>query len=307
MKILVTGGAGFIGSHLTERLLAEGHAVRVLDNLSTGKRENLPSHRRLEFVEGDVRAQDEMAAVSGVDAIYHLAAVSSVQASIEDPRGTHESNFVGTLNLLEAARRHGVRRFLYASSAAVYGDNVDLPVSEEATAKPLSPYAADKLAGEHYLDFYGRKYGLAGTAFRFFNIYGPRQDPSSPYSGVISIFVDRLRENRFVTLFGDGRQTRDFVYVGDLAELLTSALSNEGAVGQVLNVGRGVECSLLELLAELEKLVGRQIERRHEPARVGDIRHSRARVARLRQIFGRVPPTSIGVGLASLLVPAETA
>lgn len=302
MRILVTGGAGFIGSHLTERLLGEGHRVRVLDNLSTGKRENLPSHPGLEFVEGDIRAQDDaMEAVSGIDAVYHLAAVASVQASVDDPRGTHESNFVGTLNLLEAARRHRVQRFLYASSAAVYGDNADLPVGEEATTKPLSPYAADKLAGEHYLDFYGRKFGLAGTAFRFFNIYGPRQDPSSPYSGVISIFVDRMRQGRPVTIYGDGRQTRDFVYVGDLAELLASALMSEEAVGQVLNVGRGVECSLLELLAELEKLGGRSIERQHEAARTGDIRHSRARVARLRQVFGRVPQTPIGAGLARLL------
>jgi UDP-glucose 4-epimerase len=306
MRILVTGGAGFIGSHLAERLLQDGHEVRVLDNLSTGRRENLPTHPRLEFVEGDIRATGAMSAVAGIDAIYHLAAVASVQASVEDPRGTHETNFVGTLNLLEAARQHGVRRFIYASSAAVYGDTADLPVSEEAITKPLSPYAADKLAGEHYLDFYGRKYGFAGTAFRFFNIYGPRQDPSSPYSGVISVFVDRMRENRAVTVFGDGRQTRDFVYVGDLAELLASALSNEHAVGQVLNVGRGVECSLLELLTELEKLGGKRIERRHEPARTGDIRHSRARVAHLRQVFGHVPQTAIGAGLAKLLAGSTT-
>lgn len=307
MRILVTGGAGFIGSHLAERLLADGHEVRVLDNLSTGRRENLPAHPRLEFVEGDIRAPDAAAAVSGTHAIYHLAAVASVQASVDDPRGTHESNFVGTLNLLEAARVHGVRRFLYASSAAVYGDSAELPVSEEATTRPLSPYAADKLAGEHYLDFYGRKYGLAGTAFRFFNIYGPRQDPTSPYSGVISIFVERMRQDLPVTIFGDGRQTRDFVYVGDLADLLATALMNERSIGQVLNVGRGVEYSLLELLAELEKLHGRPIERRHEAARVGDIRHSRARVARLRQIFGRVPQTPIGAGLAQLLARADAA
>lgn len=307
MKLLVTGGAGFIGSHLTERLLTEGHAVRVLDNLSTGRRENLPSDPKLEFVEGDIRGPAATNAVAGVEAIYHLAAVASVQASVEDPRGTHESNFTGTLNLLEAARQHHVRRFIYASSAAVYGDNAELPVSEEATPRPLTPYAADKLAGEHYLGFYGRKYGLAGTAFRFFNVYGPRQDPSSPYSGVISIFVDRMRQNRAVTIFGDGRQTRDFVYVGDLAELLGSALTNQDSFGQVLNVGRGVECSLLELLAELEKLVGKSIERRHEPARIGDIRHSRARVAHLRQVFGRVPQTPIGAGLARLLAPANAA
>lgn len=301
MHILITGGAGFIGSHLTERLLAEGHAVRILDNLSTGRRENLPSHLRLEFVEGDIRTKDAMAVVSGVDAIYHLAAVASVQASVDDPLGTHETNLVGTLNLLEAARRHGVRRLVYASSAAVYGNTAELPVSERAATRPLTPYAADKLAGEHYVDFYARTHGVAATAFRFFNIYGPRQDPSSPYSGVISIFVDRMRRNLPVTIFGDGQQTRDFVYVGDLAEFLGLVLSNKHAVGQVLNVGRGIECSLLELLGELEKLAGRGIERRHEPARAGDIRRSRAEVTRLRQVFGRLPHTPIGTGLAKLL------
>lgn len=307
MRILVTGGAGFIGSHLTDRLLADGHEVRVLDNLSTGKRENLPAHATLTLVEGDIRDRDAMEAVSGMDAIYHLAAVASVQASVEDPRGTHESNFVGTLNLLEAARRYHVRRLVYASSAAVYGDTTELPVGEDAPTRPLTPYAADKLAGEHYLSFYGRKHGLAGTAFRFFNIYGPRQDPSSPYSGVISIFVERMRQKLPVTIFGDGQQTRDFVFVGDLAELLVSALNHEPAFGQVINVGRGVECSLLELLAELEKLAGAPIERRHEPERIGDIRQSRARVARLREVFGGVPQTPIGTGLARLLAATEGA
>lgn len=302
MRVLVTGGAGFIGSHLTERLLAEGEQVRVLDNLSTGKRANLPSHPDLEFVQGDIRATgDVLAAVAGCDAIVHLAAVASVQASIDDPVGTHASNFVGTLNLLEAARTLGVQRFLYASSAAVYGDTAELPVREDAVLKPLSPYAADKLASEHYLFFYAHKYGLLATAFRFFNIYGPRQDPASPYSGVISIFVDCARRNRPVAVFGDGTQTRDFVYVADLTEVLSLSLRSARTAGHAINVGRGMECSLLDILREIERSTGKTIERHHEPQRVGDIHKSCANVARLQHLLQRVPQMPLGAGLQLLL------
>lgn len=303
MKVLVTGGAGFIGSHLVDALLAAGSRVRVLDNLSTGKRANLSmSHPHLELAVGDIRDRSAVRdAVAGTDAIVHLAAVASVQASVDDPLGTHETNMGGTLNLLEAARHGGIRRVIYASSAAVYGDTTELPVAENSRLNPLSPYAADKLSGEHYLDFYGRKFGIAGTAFRFFNIYGPRQDPSSPYSGVISIFVERLRERRPVTIFGDGRQTRDFVYVGDLVEILERSLGHTAFAGQIMNVGRGVECSLLQLLDELERLVGVAIERQHAPARVGDIVRSRAAVDRLRTANGRLPKTELNAGLARLL------
>jgi len=302
MKLLVTGGAGFIGSHLVERLLAGGEGVRVLDNLSTGKRGNLPSHPALEFLEGDIRDRTTVdAAVAGVDAIVHLAAVASVQASVDDPVGTHATNFDGTLNLLEAARHAGVMRFLFASSAAIYGDNAQIPVSEDLAPNPLTPYAADKLAGEHYLSFYHRKFGLRTTAFRFFNIYGPRQDPSSPYSGVISIFVERLGAGLPVTIFGDGQQTRDFVYVGDLADLLVRAVGESGTVGAVVNVGRGVEYSLLELLTTLERVSGRALECRQEAARVGDILRSCADTRRLATLLGFVPVTTMEAGLAELL------
>jgi UDP-glucose 4-epimerase len=236
-----------------------------------------------------------------MQAIVHLAAVASVQASIDDPIGTHRVNLDGTLHLLEAARRHGVQRFVYASSAAVYGDVAELPVTEETTPRPLSPYAADKLGGEHYVQFYHRQYGLAATSFRFFNIYGPRQDPSSPYSGVISVFTDRLRNGMPVTIYGDGRQSRDFVYVGDLAEILFRSLDSPATVGEIVNIGRGVECSLLGLLAELERLAGRSIERRHEPPRAGDILRSCADVRRLRRLMGTVPGTPLGEGLDRLL------
>src|SRR3990170_3898667 len=226
MNLLITGGAGFIGSHLVEHMLAAGNTVRVLDNLSTGKRENLPAHSRLEFVLGDIRDRGlVLECVRDVQAIIHLAAVGSVQASVDDPTGTHATNFDGTLHLLEAARQEHVRRFLYASSASVYGDNTRLPLVEEEGLNPLSPYAADKLAGEYYLRFYHAKFGIETTAFRFFNIFGPRQDPSSPYSGVISIFIERVSRGEPVTIFGDGRQTRDFVYVGDLVKLLVQAVT----------------------------------------------------------------------------------
>lgn len=302
MKVLITGGAGFIGSHLAEHLLTAGHSVRILDNLSTGKRENLQTHPQLDFMMGDIRDPALVSEVAlGVDAIVHLAAVASVQASVDDPTGTHETNFDGTLYLLEAARKNNIRRFLYASSAAVYGDNTRLPLPEEEPPNPLSPYAADKLAGEYYLRFYHAKFGLETTAFRFFNIYGPRQDPSSPYSGVISIFIDRIRQRKAVTLFGNGHQTRDFVYVGDLAALLVQALGRPETIGQTINVGRGKQCSLLELLETLEQLAGRPIERHFEAARLGDIVHSRADIVKLVRFFGNAPATDMAVGLNAIL------
>lgn len=302
MKILITGGAGFIGSHLTEHLLAAGNSVRVLDNLSTGKRGNLPAHPLLEFVLGDIRDKQLVTETArGMQAIVHLAAVASVQASVDDPTGTHETNFDGTLYLLEAARKENIRRFLYASSAAVYGDNTRLPLIEDEILNPLSPYAADKLAGEYYLRFYHAKFGIETTAFRFFNIFGPRQDPSSPYSGVISIFIERVSRGEPVTVFGDGRQTRDFVYVGDLAQLLVQALSSRQTAGQVINVGRGKQCSLLELLDALEKLTGKPVERRFAVARLGDIVHSRADTSRLVRLLGKVPETDIITGLGEIL------
>lgn len=305
MTILVTGGLGFIGSHLVDRLLRAGHSLRVLDNLSTGKRENLAPHSQLEVIVGDIRDEATVrSAVHGVSAIYHLAAVASVQASIDDPVGTHGANLVGTLNLLEAGRQAGATRFIYASSAAIYGDTTTLPITEATTPRPLSPYAADKLAGEHYLQFYAAKHGMRTTAFRFFNIYGPRQDPSSPYSGVISIFVNRALAGLPVTVFGDGRQTRDFVYVGDLVEILFAALSNEKLAGQTMNVGRGVECTLLELLAGLEAAVGKPIQCQHAPARIGDIAKSCADVTKLKTLLGWSPSTELAIGL-SRLVAAE--
>lgn len=303
MRILITGGAGFIGSHLVERALELGHRVRVLDNLSSGKRENLPfAHRNLEFVQGDVRdlstVQD---CTARCDAVVHLAAVASVQASVEDPVGTHASNLDGTLHVLEAAGRSGVKRLLYASSAAVYGDSGRPPLTEDMAPNPLSPYAVDKIAGEYYAQHYARRHALNVTAFRFFNVYGPRQDPSSPYSGVISVFLERLQRGQPLWVYGDGEQTRDFVFVGDLMEVLLRALARSDLSGVVINAGCGVERSVLSLIATLERLAARTVVRVHRESRVGDVRRSCADISRLQRALGYVPTTPLEAGLSVLM------
>ncbi|TWC36230.1 UDP-glucose 4-epimerase [Pseudomonas sp. SJZ079] len=302
--VLVTGGAGFIGSHLVDALLAQGHAVRVLDNLSMGRRGNLPlEHPRLQLIEGDVAdAALVLEAVAGCSAVVHLAAVASVQASVHDPVSTHQSNFVGTLNVCEAMRQHGVRRVLFASSAAVYGNNGEGQAIDEEIAKaPLTPYAVDKLASEQYLDFYRRQHGLEPAIFRFFNIFGPRQDPSSPYSGVISIFTARAQQGLPISVFGDGEQTRDFLYIADLVDLLLQALTAPQAVVGAVNVGWNQSISLNRLLAEIGSLFGGLPAVSYLPPRPGDIRHSRANNQRLLEHYRLPPPTSIRVGLQQLL------
>ncbi len=302
--ILVTGGAGFIGSNLVDALVARGYAVRVLDNLSTGKRSNLPNAASVELIEGDVAdAQVVQRAVRGVRAVVHLAAVASVQASVDDPVGTHQSNLVGTLNLCEAMREEGIRRVVFASSAAVYGNNGEgQPIDEDTPKAPLTPYAADKLASEHYLDFYRRQHGLEPVIFRFFNIFGPRQDPSSPYSGVISIFTERAQKELPIAVFGDGEQTRDFLYVGDLVEVLVQALECDEVEAGAINVGLNRATSLNELLASIGDVLGGLPPVSYQAARSGDIRHSRANNARLLQCFRLPEPaTDMRSGLAKLL------
>jgi len=302
--ILVTGGAGFIGSNLVDALVARGYAVRVLDNLSTGKRSNLSDAAGVELIEGDVAdAQVVRRAVRGVRAVVHLAAVASVQASVDDPVGTHQSNLVGTLNLCEAMREEGIRRVVFASSAAVYGNNGEGQAIDEDTPKaPLTPYAADKLASEHYLDFYRRQHGLEPVIFRFFNIFGPRQDPSSPYSGVISIFTERAQKGLPIAVFGDGEQTRDFLYVGDLVEVLAQALECSEVEAGAINVGLNRATSLNELLAAIGDVLGGLPPVSYQAARSGDIRHSRANNARLLQRYRLPEPaTDMRMGLAKLL------
>jgi UDP-glucose 4-epimerase len=302
--VLITGGAGFIGSHLADVLLAKGYAVRVLDNLSTGKPSNLPlDNPLLELIEGDV-ADAELVArcMRGCRAVAHLAAVASVQASVDDPVSTHQSNFVGTLNVCEAMREQQVKRIVFASSAAVYGNNGEgMAIDEDTPKAPLTPYAADKLASEYYLDFYGRQHGLEPAIFRFFNIFGPRQDPSSPYSGVISIFTERAQQGLPINVFGDGEQTRDFVYVGDLVAVLLQALElPEVAVGAT-NLGLGQVTTLKQLLAEISGVLGGLPAVSYGAARAGDIRHSRANNQRLLSRYQFPQPTPMAVGLARLL------
>jgi len=304
LPILVTGGAGFIGSNLVDALLARGYAVRVLDNFSTGKRSNLREASALEVIEGDVADSAAVQrAVRGCRAVVHLAAVASVQASVDDPVGTHQSNLIGTLNLCEAMRAEGVRRVVFASSAAVYGNNGEGEAIDENTPKaPLTPYAADKLASEHYLDFYRRQHGLEPVVFRFFNVFGPRQDPSSPYSGVISIFTERAQKGLPIAVFGDGEQTRDFIYVGDLVMVLMQALEVERPEEGAVNVGLNRATSLNQLLDAIAEVLGGLPEVTRQAARSGDIRHSRANNARLLQRFRLPdPPTSMRDGLVKLL------
>ncbi|MDH4558691.1 NAD-dependent epimerase/dehydratase family protein [Pseudomonas sp. BN417] len=302
--ILITGGAGFIGSHLADALLARGHAVRVLDDLSTGKRANLAlDNPRLELIEGDVADAALVArAMAGCKAVAHLAAVASVQASVDDPVATHQSNFIGTLNVCEAMREHGVKRVIFASSAAVYGQNGEGRAIDEDTPKaPLTPYAVDKLASEQYLDFYRRQHGLEPAVFRFFNIFGPRQDPSSPYSGVISIFTERALAGLPITVFGDGEQTRDFVYVGDLEQVLVQALEMEWLEAGPVNVGLNQATSLKQLLAAIGEVLGDLPPVTHAAPRAGDIRHSRASNARLLLRYDFPPATPLREGIARLL------
>ncbi|MBV4548961.1 NAD-dependent epimerase/dehydratase family protein [Pseudomonas triticicola] len=302
--VLITGGAGFIGSHLTDALLTKGYAVRVLDDLSTGKRSNLPlDNPKVELVVGDVADAGLVArTMQGCNAVAHLAAVASVQASVDDPVKTHQSNFIGTLNVCEAMRLTGVKRVVYASSAAVYGNNGEGESIDEDTPKaPLTPYASDKLAGEQYFDFYRRQHGLEPAIFRFFNIFGPRQDPSSPYSGVISIFSERASKGLPITVFGDGEQTRDFLYVGDLVDLLVQALEKPDVQEGAVNVGWNQAMSLKQMLEALKSVIGELPPVSYGPARSGDIRHSRADNRRLLQRFEMPPQTPMSVGLARLL------
>jgi UDP-glucose 4-epimerase len=272
--------------------------------LSTGKRSNLAlNNPRLELIEGDVADAALVArAMLGCQAVAHLAAVASVQASVDDPVRTHQSNFIGTLNVCEAMRQAGVKRVLFASSAAVYGNNGEGESIDEDTPKaPLTPYAADKLASEYYLDFYRRQHGLEPVVFRFFNIFGPRQDPSSPYSGVISIFSERAQKGLPITVFGDGEQTRDFVYVEDLVDVLVQAVEAPQVETGAINVGLNQATTLKQMLAALAEVVGELPPVTYGPARSGDIRHSRANNQRLLQRFKFPEQTPMSVGLARLL------
>lgn len=298
-KILVTGGAGFIGSHVVTELLGRGFSVVVLDDFSTGKLENLPCENEfLRIINGSILDKQKVTeGLRDCRALIHLAAVASVQASVDDPQASHRVNFDGTLLLLEEARKAGVKRFLFASSAAVYGDAAQGAVSENSPVSPLTPYAVDKLTSEFYLGFYRRSFGINFTAFRFFNVYGPKQDPSSPYSGVISIFISNFVAGKPVTFFGDGMQSRDFVFVKDLSKILIDSIDNPKTFDQTINIGTGKSISLLEIATNLAVILEREIEYKYDIARVGDIRHSMANVTLLHSLYADSANTPIQDGL----------
>ncbi len=297
--ILVTGGAGFIGSHTVEALLAAGLRVRVLDNFSSGKRENLPEDAGLEVLHEDIRDAAAMtAAMRGVDRVLHLAAQVSVQQSVERPVESNAVNIGGFLTVLEAARQANVRRFVYASSAAVYGLPESIPLSERSRVLPLSPYGLEKSVNDQYAALYRELYGAPSLGLRYFNVYGPRQDPKSPYAGVISKFFDFIQQGKPLTVFGDGQQTRDFVYVKDVAEANRRALFAERS--GVCNVATGKSGTLLDLIEVLKLCVGRELEVVLQPARSGDIPRSATRVDTLIDMLGFVPQTDLLAGLRAL-------
>jgi UDP-glucose 4-epimerase len=307
MKALVIGGAGFIGSHLVERLVREGHSVRVLDNLSSGKRENLTSVQNdVELVVADVRhAERVRQEMRGRDVVFHQAAIVSVPYSVEHPAETLEVNLRGTLNVLEGAKASGVRRVVMASSAAIYGEDPALPKRETMLPSPISPYGLEKLASEHYLAIWTKLFGVETVALRYFNVFGPRQDPSSPYSGVISIFVDRILRGETPTIFGDGEQFRDFVYVSNVVDANVLAATRAGAAGHVYNVGCGQRTSLNELAAILGRVCGREVKPRHAEPRAGDIRESLADIGKARAELGYEPRVGVEEGLKALVASVK--
>ena len=298
---LVTGGAGFIGSHVAERLLKDGLRVRVLDNFSTGRRENLAfgngAGERLEVIDGDLRDLATVErAVRGADVIYHQAAMRSVPRSVDDPLGANENNVTGTLHLLEAARRHGVKRVVFASSSSVYGENPELPKREDQTLAPISPYAVSKAANEQYARVWTRLYGLETVGLRYFNVFGPRQDPKSEYAAVVPRFILWGLRDEPLEVHGDGHQSRDFTYIDNVVEANILAGQAPDANGEAFNVGCGDRISLLDLIAMLESLLGRTLERRHAPNRGGDVAHTLADVSKAKRLMGYTPQVDFAEG-----------
>ena len=296
---LVTGGAGFIGSHLVEELVRRGERVRVVDNFATGKRQNLAHVPSAEIVEGDL-ADLEVArrAVAGMDYVLHQAAIPSVPRSVEDPITSNRANIDASLNVLVAARDARVKRLVYAGSSSAYGDTPTLPKIETMPTAPLSPYALQKLVAEQYCRMFTTLYGLETVTIRYFNVFGPRQDPSSPYSGVISLFISALCERRQPTIFGDGEHTRDFTYVANVVDGVLRACTAEGASGEVINVATGARISLNSLFNNNRDLVGAQVSPKYAPPRAGDVKDSQADISKARRILGYQPIVTFEEGLA---------
>jgi nucleoside-diphosphate-sugar epimerase len=302
-KYLVTGGAGFIGSHMVEELLRRGHTVRVVDSLVTGKRANMASFAsRIEFVEGDLaNLAVARRGVEGMEYVLHQAAIPSVPRSVAEPELCHRANVDGTLNVLLASRDAGIRRVVYAGSSSVYGNSPTLPKHEGMPPRPLSPYALQKLVGEQYAQLFTSLYGLETVTTRYFNVFGPRQDPSSPYSGVISLFIRALVEGRAPTIYGDGEQTRDFTYIANVVDGVLKACDAPGAAGRVFNVATGGRISLNHLYHTLQEMTRQTIAAAYAPTRVGDVHDSQADISAARDVLGFLPVVSFEDGLASTL------
>jgi nucleoside-diphosphate-sugar epimerase len=296
---LVTGGAGFIGSHIAEFLAAGGDSVRVLDNLSTGKKENLAGFiGRVEFIEGDIRDLDACRrAVRGVEHVLHQAALASVTGSIADPLLTNAINVTGTLNLLLSARDAGVRSFVLASSSAVYGDDPAMPKREGREGRPLSPYGTSKRVGEKYGELFHELYGMKTVALRYFNVFGPRQDPMSDYAAVIPVFITKVLRGERPVIYGDGEQSRDFIYVKSVVQANVTAAESPDTGGEALNVASGKGLTVNALLAAVNGIVGTEIQAVHAEPRPGDIKHSVADIAKARRVMGFEPQIPFMDGL----------
>lgn len=299
MTILVTGGAGFIGSHLAAHLVLLGHDVRILDNLATGRRSNvLALGEDVELVEGDIQSYERVHnAVAGCEVVFHQAALPSVPRSVQDPLTSNATNVTGTLNVLLASRDAGVRRVVFASSSSIYGAEPELPAREDAAPRPISPYATAKLACEGYCRSFTEVYGLETVALRYFNVFGPRQDPRSEYAAVIPRFISALLAGDAPTIFGDGQQSRDFTFVADVVEATALAMDAPGVTGQVFNVARGERTTVSGLLEELRAVTETTIEPQYAPARAGEVRHSLADVSRARTVLGWEPQVDLREGL----------
>jgi nucleoside-diphosphate-sugar epimerase len=299
---LVTGGAGFIGSHLSEELLRRGQRVRVADSLITGKRRNLEHMPQIEFLEGDL-ADSAVAerAVKGIDYVLHQAAIPSVPRSVLDPVTSNRANITASLNVLVAARDAGVKRLVYAGSSSAYGNTPTLPKHEAMPTNPLSPYALQKLVAEQYCQMFTRLYGFETVTIRYFNVFGPRQDPGSPYSGVISLFATALLEGRRPTIYGDGGQTRDFTYVANVVDGVLRACEAPSAAGEVINVACGTRISLNGLLKAMNTIVGTTIEPIYAEERAGDVRDSQADISKAKRLLGYEPSVSLEEGLKHTL------
>ena len=297
---LVTGGAGFIGSHIAAALIARGARVRIIDDLSTGHRENVAEiGGDVDFIQASLTDQKAVGrALQDVELVFHEAAIPSVPRSVENPRETHVACVDATFSLLLAARDHKIRRLVYAASSSAYGDQPTLPKKEEMSPDPLSPYAVAKLVGEYYCQVFTRVYGLETVSLRYFNVFGPRQDPGSQYSGVISRFIDSLIRGQQPVIFGDGEQSRDFTYVDNVVQANLRAAEAQEAVGRVINIGNGQRTTLNELLQELKSLTGKsEVEVDYRPARSGDVRHSLADTQRARELLGFEPRIGLREGL----------